>query len=137
MLKTKYTWGKDAPTIADLVGQTVVKVNQTGGYEDQLEFILEDGRAFIWYHSQSCCEGVSIEDITGSLDDLIGSPILVAEERTQNKEDSYGAEMWTFYEFATNKGSVTIRWFGESNGYYSVDVDFCVLTKEEVDSQTP
>lgn len=51
----------DHLTINDLVGQTVVRTEKCPRYGDQLEFHLEDGRAFIWFHVQDCCEDVSIE----------------------------------------------------------------------------
>lgn len=95
--------------------------------KDELIFRNEDV-VVTFYHSQDCCESVSIEDIVGELKDLEGAPILHAEESSNESDDSnqYSLELWTFYKFATRKGYVDIRWFGTSNGFYSVTVDVSI-----------
>ena len=87
--------------------------------ENRIYFQTECGRFFRMYHEQDCCEHVYIESIVGDIQDLIGSPILRAEESSNSNENSDGSATWTFYKFATRKGYVDIRWYGESNGYYS------------------
>lgn len=109
--------------IQSLLGKTLKNIVEDS-YNDILTFECEDGTSYRMFHSQNCCESVSIEDINGDLDDLIGSPITIAYESNSNNEDHYGREEWTFYHLATVKGSVVIRWHGTSNGYYSVSVQF-------------
>jgi hypothetical protein len=96
--------------------------------DEYLLFVLEDGRKFALYHDQDCCESVYIEDIVGDLDDLVGSPILLVEESGSNENPKGDYEpdsfTWSFYKFATIKGYVDVRWYGESNGYYSESVSF-------------
>lgn len=113
-----------------LEGQTLKDIDVTRGGDDQdsIIFTTKSGAMYKMYHIQDCCESVSIEDINGNWDDLIGTPILMAEERTEDGSSAYGSVTYTFYTLRTVKGSVDIRWHGESNGYYSEAVGF-VYTK--------
>lgn len=114
-----------------LVGKTATKVIDTG---DEIHFFLRDGSVLRMWHYQECCEGVYVEDIAGDLSDLVGTPILQAEESSSEDEDNEDAT-WTFYKFSTIKGSVTIRWYGESSGYYGTQVD-CEFSKELEEKRT-
>ena len=111
-----------------MIGATIERINRTS---DELTFHATDGRVFRFHHYQSCCESVYIEDVTGDLDDLLGTPLVMAEEVSNmdapKPEHVYESYTWTFYRFGTNKGSVTVRWLGTSNGYYSESVNFEVL----------
>jgi len=97
-------------------GKTFVDVKKSDNDEEIL-FFLEDGSHFWMGHNQNCCENVSIEDIVGDLNDLVGTPIIVARESSNNDnplngDDNWGSWTWTFYDFRTIKGDVTIRWYG-------------------------
>lgn len=112
-----------------LVGQTLAEVTvihsgDVPDKQDAIVFRCETGSSLKMTHAQDCCETVVIEEISGELSDIVGSPILVAEERTSDKSDNdYGTDTWTFYTLRTVKGTVDIRWHGSSNGYYSERVD--------------
>jgi len=114
-----------------LIDQTATLVEQD---DESIIFHLSDGTTYAFIHSQSCCEYVYIEDISGDLSDLMDSPILLAESIDNEGEDRPHPDnaesfTWTFYKFATVKGYVTVRWLGSSNGYYSESVNFQKLEK--------
>jgi len=112
----------------ELKGKTLTKIEvcQKGYSADDskncIYFHTELGEVYILWHRQICCESVHIESIVGDITDLYGHPILVAEESKNSNVTGDGFEgthTWTFYKLATIKGYVDIRWYGESNGYYS------------------
>jgi hypothetical protein len=107
----------------DLIGKVVKEVEVIG--DERIRMSFEDGTIAEWYHYQDCCESVTIEDVTGDWSDLYGHPLLVCEERTSDDfGEVYDHDLWTFYTFRSVGGSVDVRWYGTSNGYYSVSVDF-------------
>ena len=141
-------------TVSELVGKTLINIAQN---DNELIFTCSDGDKFKMCHEQDCCEGVFlddicggvfVDDICGDLNDLLCTPILKAEEVSnedfeksfdekfklreegdyyeKDDEGNYKPESytWTFYKFATSKGYVDIRWFGSSSGYYSESVSF-------------
>jgi hypothetical protein len=110
-----------------LTGKTLSSISGGVG-DDEIVFVTTDGETYRMYHQQDCCESVSVEDIAGDLQDLVGSVILVAEEvegESPADFEAYESYTWTFYKFATRKGYVDLRWLGQSNGYYSESVSFC------------
>lgn len=88
------------------------------------------GRQFKMYHEPEFCESVEVEGIAGDLDDLIGSPIIVAHKTSHHLNTGLGSATYTFYHLATRQGSVTIQWRGCSNGRCSGGVDFVEIEAE-------
>ena len=116
----------------DLEGKTIVEIFGAFKNSEEIKIKCECGTEYIMYHSQDCCECVIVEDICGDIEDLLNTPILKADEiihKNENPEEVKTPEWersftWTFYNISTIKGSVSIRWHGNSNGYYSESVDF-------------
>lgn len=116
-----------------LQGETLVSIIGLEKDSERVEFLTKSGRRFLMHHIQDCCEDVRINDVCGDVSDLLDSPITMATCETNSPErakaegrDYYIEDSctWTFYKLATVKGYVTIRWYGESNGYYSEEVHF-------------
>ena len=120
-------------TIKPLLGQIIYDIKRNKPEDpDELRFYLCNSTCVTMHHMQECCEDVVIDDINGDLSNLIGHPILRADEKiseevdTPSEENYYSDESntWTFYTLATSAGYVDIKWHGSSNGYYSESVDF-------------
>ena len=108
--------------IKELIGKTLVKIEQID--KEEIIFTTSEGDKYKMYHEQDCCECVEIDDVNGDYEDLLNTRLNVAEERSQEDENADESATWTFYEFRTRKGSVNIKWLGESNGFYSESVEF-------------
>lgn len=121
------------PKFEDLKGKVITKFENLKEGEETVKIYCDDGSIYQMKYYHDCCAECSVEDIAGDVNDIIGSPILLAEEVESNenppdvKKEIIGYQdsfTWTFYKLSTIKGSVTIRWYGESNGYYSESVTF-------------
>jgi hypothetical protein len=118
---------------SDLLGKTLTSVRGAPG-DDEIVFETSDGRKYKLLHDQDCCESVLVEDVIGDYGDLLGTPLLMAEEISNADGPNLGHDSytWTFYKLATINGYVTIRWYGSSNGCYSEKVSFEVITEPTV-----
>lgn len=121
-------------SIPHLLGHIIYDIQRNGpGDDDAIHFYLCNGTIVTMHHDQDCREDVHIDDINGDLSNLIGHPILRADEKISNDfqppvppKYTDDSNTWTFYTLATSAGYVDIRWHGSSNGYYSESVDFNV-----------
>ena len=117
---------------AILTGIDIIKDNGV----DMILFYCKN-KVYLQCHLQECSEGVGIEDICGDINDIISSPILMAEESISIGNQGEDHCTWTFYKLATNKGAITIRWAGCSNGYYSESVEFYLFKNTNRQERIP
>jgi len=115
---SSFSYG-DRVNINDFVGCTFLEIKKI---DDEAIIFKTENKKFYMFHNQECCEQVYISDIVGEKN----SPILKAEETSNSEYIEYGSLTWTFYNISTVKGTVTLTWRGESNGYYSESVDIYV-----------
>ena len=100
-------------------------------------FVCKDNTIIEMSHEQECCESVIVEgaDSYDNKDDIYTDCEWCEMSKEVNHDaisdnlcfNAFDSFTWTFYKVKTNRGYDTIRWYGESNGYYSEEVDFFYL----------
>lgn len=111
---------------SEIIGKKVIDISNV---PDSMITLSLDNNGMIetyhMYHDQDCCEHVYLDEIVGAnLNDLVDEEILDAYVSTSSDIDTsmYDLAMWTFYTIRTMNNTLTLRWLGSSNGYYSVGV---------------
>ena len=112
------------------IGKTFVSIEGMTPGSEEITFTCSDGSVYKMDHYQDCCKRVYLESVVGDVEDLLNTPILDATESSSSdtpphytREYEPDSQTWTFYKFRTLKGYVDLRWFGESNGFYSESVN--------------
>lgn len=119
----------------NMIGRTIVEIDGAQPESESVTMTADNGDTFCFEYQPDCCATCDIESVSGDIEDLIGSPIVQAEVVSNHDSVSdttrhvYDSFTWSFYKFATAKGSVTVRWLGQSNGYYSERVTYIETIK--------
>lgn len=115
---------KSIKSLEDLKGLTITEVSGGDVGDEEVYITFDDGNTLKMFHSQDCCESVSIYEVDNDISNLVGGVVNSFYESVSDADgiaDDSGT--WTFYNINTSKGSVNIRWLGSSNGYYSESVN--------------
>ena len=117
-------------------GKTIQEIRGCKKHSDEVTIKFTDGTCLKFYHQQDCCETVLLEDFDATPEDLVNANIISIEERVSRNEikplnDWDESYTWTFYIIKTSKFTMSMRWYGESNGWYSETVDIDYLHYDE------
>jgi hypothetical protein len=74
----------------DLKGKVLTGIKNKDN--EEIIFMLDSGEKYYLHHWQNCCEDVRVDDVNGNLDDLVGSPILLADETSNEDINPEGVE---------------------------------------------
>lgn len=121
-------------TYTEFSGKTIQEIRGCEKHSDEVTIIFTDGSCLKFYHRQDCCETVLLEDFDATPEDLVNAKIISIEERISYSNENEIKPLntwdksytWSFYVIKTSKFTMTMRWYGESNGWYSetVDIDY-------------
>lgn len=121
-------------TYTEFSGKTIQEIRGCKKHSDEVTIMFTDGSCLKFYHQQDCCETVLLEDFDTNPEDLINTNIISIEERKYSDSENAVEPLntwdesytWSFYIIKTSKFTMTMRWYGESNGWYSetVDIDY-------------
>ena len=122
-----------------LMGKTIADIQGLKKDSDYVRISFTDGSYLSMYHDQDCCESVTLEDFDNDAQSLIGGDIIRIEECISNASDEEFNPLndydysytWTFYTIFTSKGTMKLRWYGTSNGWYSEDVTLSVTYSDD------
>jgi hypothetical protein len=116
-------------TFKRLYGKTLKNISGLSKRSKIVRFTINEKEEYVLKHIQECCEEVQIEELIGDPEDILGFPLILAEEVSQKVEGDE-SQTYTFYKLATIKGYVTIRFLGSSTGEYSEKVDFFSVSND-------
>ena len=125
-------------TYTEFSGKTIQEIRGCKKHSDEVTVMFTDGSCLKFYHRQDCCESVLLEDFDAIPEDLVNAKIISIEERISRSgegikplnvwDESY---TWSFYVIKTSSSTMVLRWYGESNGWYSETVDIDYLHYDE------
>lgn len=125
-------------TYTEFSGKTIEEIRGCKKHSDEVTIKFTDGSCLKFYHRQDCCESVLLEDFDTEPEYLINTNIVSIEERISRSgegikplndwDESY---TWSFYVIKTSSSTMVLRWYGESNGWYSETVDIDYLHYDE------
>lgn len=124
-------WRDDTKPEA-LVGELIKSID-IDMKEHEILIETESGRFFLIYHSQDCCESVTIEKLNhpGILNFVgrVVSGASIDEVYSGKMTEHNESETKTIVSLRCDDDTEIVEWIGTSNGYYSESVDFTELQK--------
>lgn len=115
-------WDFEYVDISILNDETIESVVGLAEGSDEVLFITKSKKAVALYHIQRCSATIDLHSFECDIDDFRGAVVIDAEcvETVKLVKSRHKSENWSFYRINTTKGSLVLRWCGDS--YYSDEV---------------
>lgn len=110
--------------LSELVGQTITSFQGLEINSDLIDLFTAEGNHYTFSHEQDCCELVYLADFEC---DFTNNATVISVEVSESDATPTNKNLeahWIFYKIETSNGELWLRFFGESNGCYSTNIDF-------------